>query len=106
MGWGSYKPELPDEVLARSQDGTGEAPCVSEGVVHTGKEVKNQCFRTGRALAVQFHLEMTPELIRDWLETSKLSEEEKKSILEESKEKIEEHRKLCKILVNNFISVL
>ena len=29
MGWGSYKPELPDEVLARSQDGTGEAPSVS-----------------------------------------------------------------------------
>ena len=31
-GWGSSEPpELPDEVLTQSQDGTGEAPCVSEG---------------------------------------------------------------------------
>jgi len=32
MGCGSCEPpELPDEVLTQSQDGTGEAPCVSEG---------------------------------------------------------------------------
>ena len=32
MGWGSCEPpELPDEVLARRQDGTGEAPSVRAG---------------------------------------------------------------------------
>lgn len=49
---------------------------------------------------MQFHVEMTLELIEKWLSTEKtLSDDEKRKILEESKDKIEEYHKLCEKFV-------
>ncbi len=69
-------------------------------LIYAGKEVRNQCFITGKAIAMQFHVEMTLELIEKWLSTEKtLSDDEKRKILEESKDKIEEYHKLCEKFV-------
>jgi len=65
--------------------------------------VKNQCFVAGKAVAMQFHLEMTLDLIKNWLEKSDLSEDERKKILEESEEKIDDHNRLCERFMGNFI---
>jgi GMP synthase-like glutamine amidotransferase len=75
-------------------------------LLYSGYEVKNQCFRIGKTLAIQFHLEMTLEMIEDWLQKSKLSDEEKEKISAESKEKIAEHNRLCEILMDNFLDLL
>ncbi len=75
-------------------------------LVYAGEEVKNQCFVAGKAIAMQFHLEMTYELIKSWLEKSKLKEDEKKRILEESKEKIKNHNKLCEKFMDNFVEFI
>ncbi len=72
-------------------------------LIYTGDLVKNQCFVAEKAVAMQFHLEMTYDLIKKWLEKSDLSEGEKEKILEESKEKIGEHNKLCEKFIDNFI---
>ncbi len=73
-------------------------------LIYIGDEVRNQCFVAGKAFALQFHVEMTLEMIEDWVSKSKLSEEEKEKILSESKRKIEEHNRLCELFVDAFLS--
>ncbi len=97
---------LPDELEVFQWHGdTFDLP---EGarLIYAGDEVRNQAFVLERAVAIQFHLEMTLELIRDWLEKSKLKEEEKTLILQESVEKIEEHNRICELFMSNFINFI
>ncbi len=84
---------------------TFELPVRAE-VIYAGDVVRNQCFVVGKAIGMQFHLEMTPELIENWVVKSKLSEREKVGILNESKEKIEEHNKLCERFIKNFLKLI
>ncbi len=75
-------------------------------LIYAGKEVRNQCFVAGKAIAMQFHVEMTLELIEKWLSTEKtLSDNEKRKILDESREKIEKHHKLCEKFVDLFTKI-
>ncbi|AKG91533.1 GMP synthase - Glutamine amidotransferase domain [Geoglobus ahangari] len=69
-------------------------------LIFTGDEVRNQGFRAGEAVGIQFHLEMTLELIEKWVKTTEGVPE---SIIDESADKIEEHNRLCEIMVDNFI---
>ena len=75
-------------------------------LLYKGDAVKNQAFRIGKAIGLQFHLEMTSELIETWLKYEKsLSEEEKEKIIEESKEFLPEMQKSCEVLLDNFLKL-
>jgi len=75
-------------------------------LIYEGEEVKNQCFVAKRALALQFHIEMTLELIEKWVRGERqLGEEERRAILNESKDKIGEHKKLCERFVEFLFSL-
>ncbi|WP_202320505.1 type 1 glutamine amidotransferase [Archaeoglobus neptunius] len=75
-------------------------------LIYEGDEVTNQGFIAGKALAIQFHVEMTLDLIEKWLSDSRsLSDDEKKRIMEESREKISEHQELCRKFVDFFLSM-
>ena len=47
---------------------------------------KNQAFRIGSALALQFHIEVTPQLFEEWLETPQMIEGLKKSQIAQLRE--------------------
>ncbi|WP_290596944.1 MULTISPECIES: type 1 glutamine amidotransferase [unclassified Archaeoglobus] len=112
IGWRKVKKvsdrfQLPDEIEVFQWHGdTFDLPAGAE-LIYVGDEVKNQCFVAGKAIAMQFHVEMTLELIEKWISDPKagLSEEERKKILEESREKIEDHNKLCEKFVDFFLKV-
>ncbi|AIY89400.1 type 1 glutamine amidotransferase [Geoglobus acetivorans] len=72
-------------------------------MLFSGKDVPNQGFRIGEAVGIQFHIEMTLELIEKWVKTTEGVPE---SIIEESRERIEEHNRLCEIMVDNLINYL
>lgn len=76
-------------------------------LIYAGKDVKNQCFVVEKAIGMQFHVEMTLELIEDWVSNPKagLSSEERKRILKESERKIEEHNRLCEDFVDLFLGL-
>ena len=69
-------------------------------LIFRGDQVQNQGFRVKNAVGIQFHLEMTLDLIEEWVRTTEGVDE---SIIDESKDKIEEHNRLCEIMVENLI---
>ncbi|AIG98156.1 type 1 glutamine amidotransferase [Archaeoglobus fulgidus] len=97
---------LPDEIEVFQWHGdTFDLPRNAE-LIYEGEEVKNQCFIAEKALGLQFHVEMTLELIEKWVSKDKtLSEEEKKRIVEESREKIKAHNELCEKFVEFFLTL-
>ncbi len=97
---------LPDEIDVFQWHGdTFDLPENAE-LIYEGDEVKNQCFLCDKALALQFHVEVTLELIEKWVSSEKtLGEEEKKKIIEESKRKIEDHNRLCEKFVDFFFTL-
>ncbi len=94
---------LPEKIEVFQWHGdTFDLPAEGE-LIYAGREVRNQCFIAEKALALQFHVEMTLDLIKKWLENEKtLSDEEKRKILEESEEKMEDHHRLCEKFVDLF----
>lgn len=96
--------ELPDVMKVFQWHGdTFDLPSGAK-LLYAGREVRNQAFRIGKAVGLQFHLEMTPELIERWLEDEKdLNDEEKDRILRESKLFIEDSNKNCRKIVEAFL---
>lgn len=72
-------------------------------LIFSGEDVKNQGFRIGEAVGIQFHIEMTLELIEKWVRSEKDVPE---SIIDESREKIEDHNRLCEVMIDNLIEYL
>ncbi len=68
----------------------------------TGKAVKNQAFRLNNALGVQFHPEVTQEVIASWAKD--LSVDERTAILNDSRTKLAENRILCDTIVHAFLA--
>jgi GMP synthase-like glutamine amidotransferase len=66
-----------------------------------GERVRNQAFCCGTALGLQFHLELTEELIEDWVRGLGKSDQEK--ILRETEQYIAESTNLCRNLAGRFI---
>jgi GMP synthase (glutamine-hydrolysing) len=66
-----------------------------------GDPVPNQMFSIGSAIAVQFHPEVTPEMIDLW--TKFLPREERAGILGETPLHLEESNNFCGKLVMNFL---
>lgn len=66
-----------------------------------GTAVRNQAFACKNALGLQFHLEMTAEIIRDWSVTLRKSEQAK--IARDTPRCIAESNRLCRLVLEDFI---
>ena len=67
-----------------------------------GEQVKNQGFRLGSAVGLQFHLEMTEDLIRDWtFGESKLTKEK---IRRDTDRYLKSSNDLCRVVAHEFLS--
>ena len=96
---------LPEKMVVFQWHGdTFEIP---DGAVllYKGYEVENQAFRVGKALALQFHLEVTEKIIRTWIEDENLSEDEKDRIMSDTEKYVEEANELCEVLIDNFLKL-
>jgi GMP synthase (glutamine-hydrolysing) len=67
----------------------------------TGDAVRNQAFRYGSAIGLQFHLEMTGEMIEDW--TAECSSEEREKIRRDTALYLHESNRLCRDLASSFL---
>lgn len=140
IGWYVVKKEeidnstrnLPEKMMTFQLHGdTFDLPEGSK-LLYSGYKVKNQAFRYRNALGVQFHLEATPSLIKNWVNINgdgisdnsndirresrcktgcecdnvhKLSNEEKKAILDKIPENIEVLNDNCEKLIESFLSL-
>jgi len=68
----------------------------------TGKIIKNQAFMINNALGVQFHPEVTKEIITYWARD--LGADERAAILKDSEKKLDENRILCDAIVQVFLT--
>lgn len=66
-----------------------------------GEAVPHQAFRIGPATGLQFHLELTQDLIEAWLHG--LPTEERHAILKSSAAYLSESNRLCGIMVRRFL---
>ncbi|RLI81358.1 type 1 glutamine amidotransferase [Archaeoglobales archaeon] len=74
-------------------------------LLFTGEVVKNQGFTIKNALALQFHLEVKKETVRNWLRNEKsLGDEEKERIVEETDRYIEDLNRNTEIIVQKFLT--
>jgi GMP synthase-like glutamine amidotransferase len=98
--------DLPDRLIVfQWHNDTFDLP---EGakLLYEGELVKNQAFRVGNAIGLQFHLEMTPELIETWVKDEKnLTKDEKEKIVAEAEKYLDELKENCKKLVDAFLSL-
>ncbi len=74
-------------------------------LLYAGDLVRNQAFRVGNAIGLQFHLEVTPEIVRDWVERENLNEELKEMILADTEENYEIAIENCEKLLNAFLDL-
>jgi len=65
-----------------------------------GTQVKNQAFSLQNALGLQFHLEMTREIIQDW--SRSLSRYQQAKIARDTPRFIEESNRLCRLVAEDF----
>lgn len=67
----------------------------------SGTGVRNQAFSCKNALALQFHLEMTQELIRDW--SKDLRKHQQIAIARDTPRFLAESNRLCRLILDDFI---
>jgi GMP synthase (glutamine-hydrolysing) len=68
----------------------------------SGDTVRNQAFTYKTALGLQFHVELTDAIIRDW--SKDLTRYQQEKILRETPRYLAESNRLCRIIGENFIS--
>lgn len=66
-----------------------------------GDRVKNQAFSIGTALGLQFHLELTDEIVRDW--SQDLTKYQLAKIARNTPRYLAESNRLCRLVAENFI---
>ncbi len=74
-------------------------------LLYSGDLVRNQAFRVGNAIGLQFHLEVTPEIVRDWVEREGLEEELKERILADTEKYYRKALENCEKIVYRFLSL-
>ncbi len=74
-------------------------------LLYRGYEVENQAFRVENAIGLQFHLEVTESIVKEWLKDEEMSEEEKNRILEDTEKYVERANELCERLIKNFLKL-
>jgi GMP synthase (glutamine-hydrolysing) len=65
-----------------------------------GTEVKNQAFSIRNALGLQFHMEMTGDIIRDWSKPLRTYQQSK--IARDTPRFIDESNRLCRLVAEDF----
>ena len=65
-----------------------------------GKSVRNQAFSYRNALGLQFHLEMTDEIVRDW--SKDLTSYQQEKIARETPRYLAESNRLCRMVAEDF----
>jgi GMP synthase-like glutamine amidotransferase len=85
------------------------------GAVHLASSeiTRNQAFRLGRHVyGLQFHMEVTPELLAEWLEDSAVQQQlvdsggSPERLLEQSKEHDKRLRWLCHSVLNRLVHLM
>jgi GMP synthase (glutamine-hydrolysing) len=71
-------------------------------LVYRGEKVRNQALCMGSALGLQFHLEITLEMISDWICDRPLREQS--SLLAQSRQYLPESRATCRTIAGRFLS--
>ncbi len=102
----SLTENLPQTMMTfQLHNDTFELPSGSS-LLYTGEGVRNQVFIVRNAVGLQFHLEVTPELLESWMKVEKsISDTNKRSILSEMKNHIEEMNHNCRKLFNSFLDL-
>jgi GMP synthase (glutamine-hydrolysing) len=80
---------------------TFEIPC-GGAMVYRGQKVRHQGLCIGSALGLQFHLEITLDMIQDWI--SDRPAQEQSALLTESRQYLPESRATCRTLAGRFLS--
>ncbi len=70
-------------------------------LLYRGSGVANQAFTLGSAIGVQFHMEVTASLIRQWIRN--LEGPERETIRSETEQYLEQSQDLCRKFVDAFI---
>ncbi|MDI6718742.1 MAG: type 1 glutamine amidotransferase [Methanomicrobiales archaeon] len=70
-------------------------------LLYRGSAVGNQAFTLGSAIGVQFHMEVTGDLIRRWIRDLKPGERD--AILRETERYLQQSQDLCRKFVDAFI---
>lgn len=108
-GWSSVTavnkdlfPGLPGQFRVFQMHGeTFDIPRGAE-LVYQGEKVASQGLCIGSALGLQFHPELTIEMIRDW--TGDRPAREQSYLLAQSREYLPESRMVCRIIADRFLS--
>ena len=66
----------------------------------SGDRVKNQAFQLGSACGLQFHLELTEAILRDW--SRELERPDQEKILRDSPQYLAESNRLCRLVADEF----
>jgi len=105
VGWSPVRwietlPGIPEETTVFQWH--GESFDIPDGakLICSGKQVKNQAFRWKSALGVQFHIEVTEEMIRKWT----ADRDDRASIARDTERYIQESRQLCRCIAERFIA--
>jgi GMP synthase-like glutamine amidotransferase len=80
---------------------TFEIPCHGRLLAY-GKNVRNQAFSYKNALGLQFHLEMTDTIVREW--SKDLRKHQQSTIIRNTHRYLAESNRLCQMVAEDFIS--
>ncbi len=96
--------DLPQNMMAfQLHNDTFDLPSGSS-LLYTSEEVKNQAFILRSAVGLQFHLEVTPELIKSWMrQEQSISKGKRSSIMSETSRHIKETNSNCRKLFDSFL---
>jgi GMP synthase (glutamine-hydrolysing) len=68
----------------------------------SGRIVKNQAFSYRTAIGLQFHVELTEAILKDWRRDLKRQEQEK--CARETSRYIKESNRICRLIIEDFVS--
>ncbi|MDG6256007.1 MAG: type 1 glutamine amidotransferase [Methanomicrobiaceae archaeon] len=109
LGWSSVAavnneifPGLPERFRVFQMH--GETFSIPHGatLVYRGERVANQAMCMGSALGLQFHIELTIEMIQDWISDRPLNEQS--YVLSQSRQYLPESQRICKVIADRFLS--
>lgn len=94
--------EFPERFHVFQLHGDTFAVPYSGKLLCTGKRVKNQGFSIRNCLGLQFHVEMTGSMVRDWSRGLKKHEQER--IARDTPRYLAESNRLCQLVAGDFVS--
>jgi GMP synthase (glutamine-hydrolysing) len=71
-------------------------------LICTGDRVRHQAFRYRSAVGLQFHLELTNNIIREWI--AGINKEEQAIIIRDSENYLAESNRLCEVILREFLA--